>query len=365
MPQEAQRRGSTCPPAALPLSINANRGIAACNVSAMMKPSHLPPQDRPLTLRRVCAPTAPPGRRVTAAPVCAPPERPCVCSMRYEHAGHTGMLLLLLAALLLAGSAAGAQLQGNATREVLLSTSSRYLSAAGVQLAGGALLSSSQATGEICASKCFDEGPKCSWFSTLCDAAQASPGGSAGELLGGPAAAAAARAAPPRSPPHPCPCPSLQACRCDLFTSNCTLAPSVSNQAAAAGTTVTSGEAVGWRIRAARACVPLPPKPAQPSPVGLFCNCCPGRSVAVPHAAYPCRPANMSARSVCRRAAPLRAAGFGYLCGRGWAGGGGCRPARLPRVAAAGSVRLHHTHGRRADLHPAGGVQRRECVLER
>ncbi len=92
------------------------------------------------------------------------------------------MLLLLLAALLLAGSAAGAQLQGNATREVLLSTSSRYLSAAGVQLAGGALLSSSQATGEICASKCFDEGPKCSWFSTLCDAAQASPGGSTGEL---------------------------------------------------------------------------------------------------------------------------------------------------------------------------------------
>jgi hypothetical protein len=116
--------------------------------------------------------------------------------------------LLLLAAALL-GSASAALLPGNATKTVLISSSLRYVSAAGVQLEGS-LLASSQATAEVCAQKCFDGGPKCGWFTTTCD--------------------------------------SAQACRCDLFTSNCTLAPSVSTQQPPAGSTVTSGVPLRYEL---------------------------------------------------------------------------------------------------------------------
>lgn len=94
------------------------------------------------------------------------------------------MLLLLLVALLL-GSGSAAPLSGNATREVLLSNELRYLSAAGVELEGGALLSSTQlSTPEVCAQKCIEAGPKCAWFTATCDAAQASVAGGTGRAVG-------------------------------------------------------------------------------------------------------------------------------------------------------------------------------------
>lgn len=95
------------------------------------------------------------------------------------------MLLLLLLAALLLGSGSAAPLSGNATREVLLSNELRYLSAAGVELEGGALLSSSQlSTPEVCAQKCIEAGPKCAWFTASCDAAQASVAGGTGRAVG-------------------------------------------------------------------------------------------------------------------------------------------------------------------------------------
>lgn len=60
----------------------------------------------------------------------------------------------------------------------------------------------------------------------------------------------------------------LQACLCDLFTPNCTLAPLVSEEAQAAGSTVTSGARkckrnAGWRSPAQPAMHPCtPPGPA-------------------------------------------------------------------------------------------------------
>lgn len=225
------------------------------------------------------------------------------------------MLLLLLLVALLLGSGSAAPLSGNATREVLLSNELRYLSAAGVELEGGALLSSTQlSTPEVCAQKCIEAGPKCAWFTATCDAAQASVAGGTGRAVG-------------RSRRH-CRCharqlrlirtpgPPLQACRCELFTANCTLAPSVSAGPPAAGGTITSGEAA---MRPGSPVLLSPPEPSIAARMSLHC-----RLQRCPRQWFACLHPNRPLCCVCRRAAALRPARCGHLCRGGRPGGAGC-----------------------------------------
>lgn len=82
------------------------------------------------------------------------------------------LLLLLLAAL--AACASGAPLAGSQVRSVMISSELRYLAASGVELEGTVYASVQTATAEVCAQKCADAGPTCSWFTASCDSTQVS-----------------------------------------------------------------------------------------------------------------------------------------------------------------------------------------------
>lgn len=178
------------------------------------------------------------------------------------------MLLLLLLLLGPAASVAGA-LPGSATREreFMIGSSSRYL-VTQTPLSGGVPLASPQTPtaggeGESCAQACLDAA-KCGWFSAECTA----DGVSAPASMGGGPPSYTTAAPPLLRIDNPTRLTRLQACLCDLFTPNCTLAPLVSEEAQAAGSTVTSGARkckrnAGWRSPAQPAMHPCtPPGPA-------------------------------------------------------------------------------------------------------
>lgn len=161
----------------------------------------------------------------------------CLLACDDEQARLAGMLLPLLTALLLAGSAAAALLPGNATKE-LLQGSQRFITVP-VALEGALLESSQTPTFAACAQAC-STAPDCVWFTATCPAAEASVRGvrETGPLSSSRRRRKAAARAYSHRPSTTC----VQACACELFASNCTLAPSVSTEVPPANVTVTSGE---------------------------------------------------------------------------------------------------------------------------